>query len=208
MWSALVVRLPAAGFKLEPLQLFWLAATPIILGSLLRIPYGLIVSRFGSRRSYAMVMSLLVIPCLGTSAAVSNPATPFPILLFWAAITGIAGAVFATSSAVVALWFPKQLQGLALGINGVGNIGITIAQLSAPMLFAVALFPFIPWASSLGANRLHLANIGLFWIPLVFVSVLAIWFGTKDFAMEPRTLRSQLEVCRDRNTWYLRCYTS
>jgi MFS transporter, NNP family, nitrate/nitrite transporter len=203
MWSALVVRLPAAGFKLEPLQLFWLAATPIILGSLLRIPYGLIVSRFGSRRSFAFVMLLLVIPCLGTSAAVSNPTTPFPVLLFWAAITGIAGAVFATSSAVVALWFPKRLQGLALGINGVGNIGITIAQLSAPMLFAVGLFPFIPWASSLGANRLHLANIGLFWVPLVFVSVLTIWFGTKDFAMEPRTLRSQLEVCRDRNTWYL-----
>ena len=53
-----------------------------------------------------------------------------PILLFWAGITGIAGPVFATSFAVVALWFPKQLQGLALGINGVGNIGITVAQLS------------------------------------------------------------------------------
>jgi MFS transporter, NNP family, nitrate/nitrite transporter len=203
MWSALVVRLPAAGFKLEPLQLFWLAATPIVLGSLLRIPYGLFVSRYGSRRSYAFVMLLLVIPCIGTSLAVANPKTSFPVLLFWAAITGIAGAVFATSSAVVALWFPKQLQGLALGINAVGNIGITVAQLSAPILFSVTLFAFIPWTGGSAPAGQHLVNLGLFWIPFILASVLAIWFGTKDFAMEPRTLGSQLEVCRDRNTWYL-----
>jgi NNP family nitrate/nitrite transporter-like MFS transporter len=112
-------------------------------------------------------------------------------------------AVFATSSAVVALWFPKQLQGLALGINGVGNIGITVAQMSAPILFTTTLFPFIPWAAAQGPHGLHLANIGLFWIPFILGSVLAIWFGTKDFPMEPRTLRSQLQVCRDANTWYL-----
>jgi NNP family nitrate/nitrite transporter-like MFS transporter len=203
MWSALVVQLPAAGFKLQPFQLFWLTATPTVLGSLLRVPYGLIVSRFGSRRSFAFVMLLLIIPCIGTALAVSDPATPFPVLLFWAGITGIAGAVFATSSAVVALWFPRQLQGLALGVNGVGNIGITVAQLSAPALFTATLFPFLPWIRPLGPHAFHLANIGLFWIPFILAGTLAIWFGTKDFAMESRTLGSQLKVCRDNNTWYL-----
>jgi NNP family nitrate/nitrite transporter-like MFS transporter len=124
-------------------------------------------------------------------------------LIFWAAITGIAGAVFATSSTVVALWFPKRIQGLALGINAVGNIGITVAQLSAPFLFSTPLFPFVPWAGSSAPGTQHLANIGLFWIPLILISVLAIWFGTKDFVMEPRTLGSQLQVCRNQNSWYL-----
>jgi MFS transporter, NNP family, nitrate/nitrite transporter len=203
MWSALVVRLPAVGFKLEPSQLFWLTATPILLGSFLRVPYGLFVSRYGSRRSFAFVMLLLLIPCIGTSMAVANPNTSFPILLFWAAITGVAGAVFATSSAVVALWFPKQLQGLALGVNAVGNIGITIAQLSAPVLFAMTLFPFAGSSTAAVTGGQHLVNIGFFWIPFILVGVAAIWFGTKDFPTEPRSLGSQLQVCRDRNAWYL-----
>jgi MFS transporter, NNP family, nitrate/nitrite transporter len=182
MWSALVVRLPAAGFQLQPVHLFWLAAAPVVLGSLLRIPDGLLVSRFGSRRSYAFVMLLLIIPCLGTSLAVANPKNSFLVLLFWSAITGIAGAVFATSSAAVALWFPKQLQGLALGINAVGNIGITIAQLSPPLLFSATIFAFVPWAAGSARNGQHLANIGLFWIPFILAAVLAIWFGTRDFS--------------------------
>ena len=178
MWSALVTKLPAAGFKLQPLELFWLTATPTVLGSLLRVPYGLVVSRFGSRRSFAVVTLLLLIPCFGTAWAVSSPMTPFIVLWFWAAISGIGGAVFATSSAVVSLWFPKQLQGTALGINGMGNIGITVAQLSAPFLFAVGLFSFIPGVSvtGTGANGLHLPNIGLFWIPLIIVAAALIWF--------------------------------
>jgi NNP family nitrate/nitrite transporter-like MFS transporter len=205
MWSALVVQLRPAGFNLAPAQLFWLTATPTLLGSLLRIPYGLIVSRFGSRRSFAAVVVILVIPCLGTAFAVSDPRTPFPVLLFWAAVTGIAGAVFSTSSAVVALWFPKQLQGTALGINGMGNIGITVAQFSAPFLFSSALFAFVPWTGGSGTagTGLHLPNIGLIWIPFILLAALALWFGTEDFRMEPKTLASQLVVCRDKHTWYL-----
>ena len=53
MWSAIAVKLNDAGFGLTKNQLFWLTATPVILGSLLRIPYGLIVSRFGSRLSFS-----------------------------------------------------------------------------------------------------------------------------------------------------------
>ena len=44
MWSAITVKINDAGFGLPKNQLFWLTATPVILGSLLRIPYGLIVS--------------------------------------------------------------------------------------------------------------------------------------------------------------------
>ena len=47
MWSAITVKLNDCGFGLTKNRLFWLTATPVILGSLLRIPYGLIVSRFG-----------------------------------------------------------------------------------------------------------------------------------------------------------------
>ena len=62
MWSAIPLRLKDAGFTFTRQQLFWLTATPVLLGSFLRIPYGLIVSTFGSRRSYAIVTLLLLLP--------------------------------------------------------------------------------------------------------------------------------------------------
>ncbi len=138
MRSAITVKLNDCGCNLSKRQLFWLTATPVILGSLLRMPYGLLVSRFGSRRSHAGVTLLMLLPALGTGFAVQNPHTPYDVLLFWSALTGIAGANFATSMAAVALWFPKQLQGSALGINGLGNLGLTIAQFTVPVMLGIA----------------------------------------------------------------------
>jgi nitrate/nitrite transporter NarK len=99
MWSAIALKLSAAVFAISPQQRFWLTAAPVLLGSLLRIPYGLIVSRFGSRNSYTVVTLLLLVPCIGTGMALRDPATSFGTLLFWASLTGIAGANFATSMA-------------------------------------------------------------------------------------------------------------
>ena len=69
MWSAIPLRLKEAGFTFSRQQLFWLTATPVLLGSFLRIPYSLIVSTFGSRRSYATVTLLLLVPCIATGLA-------------------------------------------------------------------------------------------------------------------------------------------
>ena len=139
MWSAIPIRLKEAGFSFSRQQLFWLTATPVLLGSFLRIPYGLIVSTFGSRRSYTFVTLLLLLPCIATGLAVKNPATPYWVLLACAALTGIAGANFATSMGVINLWFPKQAQGTALGINGLGNFGVTIAQFTIPLVIGFSL---------------------------------------------------------------------
>lgn len=77
MWSAIPLQLNKAGFDLSRQQLFWLSATLVLLGSLLRIPYGLIVSTFGNRKSFAAVTLALALPCLATGFAVMNPATPY-----------------------------------------------------------------------------------------------------------------------------------
>ena len=203
MWSAIAVKLNDAGFGLTKNQLFWLTATPVILGSLLRIPYGLIVSRFGSRRSYAAVTLLLLLPALGTGFAVQNPKTPYWVLLFWSALTGIAGANFATSMATVTLWFPKKLQGSALGINGLGNLGVTIAQFAIPFVIAISL----PWTvkapSGAPAGAIHLENAAFVWIPFILICAAAIWFGTKDYPAEPKTLASQLVAGKRLHSWVL-----
>jgi NNP family nitrate/nitrite transporter-like MFS transporter len=207
MWSAITVKLNDCGFSLTKNQLFWLTATPVILGSLLRIPYGVLVSRFGSRRSYSAVTLLLLVPALGTGFAVQNPNTPYGILLFWAAITGIAGANFATSMAVVTLWFPKKLQGSALGINGLGNLGVTIAQFTIPVVLGIAFLGGLtgsPLAMKIagGATKpAYLQHAAFVWVPLILLCAAAIWFGTRDFPMEPKTVRSQLAVAGNKHTW-------
>ena len=203
MWSAIAVKLNDAGFGLTKNQLFWLTATPVILGSLLRIPYGLIVSRFGSRRSYAAVTLLLLLPALGTGFAVQNPKTPYWVLLFWSALTGIAGANFATSMATVTLWFPKKLQGSALGINGLGNLGVTIAQFTIPLVIGFSLLGASKTPSGAAVRSIHLENAAFVWIPFILICTAAIWFGTKDYPAEPKTLASQLVAGKRLHTWVL-----
>jgi NNP family nitrate/nitrite transporter-like MFS transporter len=203
MWSAIAVKLNDAGFGLTKNQLFWLTATPVILGSLLRIPYGLIVSRFGSRLSYAAVTLLLLLPALGTGFAVQDPKTPYWVLLFWSAVTGIAGANFATSMAAVTLWFPKQLQGSALGINGLGNLGVTIAQFTIPLVIGFSLLGASEASPGAPVRSIHLGNAAFVWIPIILICSAAIWFGTKDYPAEPKTLASQLVAGKRLHTWVL-----
>ncbi|MFA7342704.1 MAG: nitrate/nitrite transporter [Terrimicrobiaceae bacterium] len=201
MWSAIPLRLKDAGFHLSRQQLFWLTATPVLLGSLLRIPYGLIVSTFGSRRSFAAVTLAILLPCLATGFAVMNPATPYWVLLVCAAFTGIAGANFATSMGVVNLWFPKQMQGTALGVNGLGNLGVTIAQFTIPAVigFSIAGLP----GSGPIPKALHLENAAFVWVPFILLCAGLIWFGTKDFPTEPKSFASQLVAGKRLHTWVL-----
>lgn len=201
MWSAIPLRLNAAGFNFSRQQLFWLTSTPIILGALLRIPYGMFVSFFGSRRSFAAVTLALLLPCLATAFAVSNPTTPYWVLIGCAALTGIAGANFSTSMGVVTLWFPKQMQGTALGINGLGNLGVTIAQFAIPAVIGLSLAGSTGILGSMGT--IHLENAALIWVPFILGITALIWFGTKDYPAEPKTLASQLAVGKRLHTWIL-----
>jgi NNP family nitrate/nitrite transporter-like MFS transporter len=203
MWSAIPLRLNDAGFHLSRQQLFWLTATPVLLGSLLRIPYGLIVSTFGSRRSFAAVTLAILLPCVATGFAVMHPTTPYWVLLACAAFTGIAGANFATSMGVVNLWFPKQMQGTALGVNGLGNLGVTIAQFTIPAVIGFSVLGLLTTGTA--PKALHLENAAFVWIPFILLCAGLIWFGTKDFPTEPKSFASQLVAGKRLHTWVLCC---
>lgn len=209
MWSAIAVKLAAAGFAISPAQRFWITAAPVVLGALLRIPYGLIVSRFGSRNAYTAVTLLMLVPCIGTGLALRDPHTSFGVLLFWASLTGIAGANFATSMASVTLWFPRRLQGTALGINGLGNLGVTVAQFTIPAIIAIAAFggfsgaPLTSRLAGGASQRVWLANAAFIWVPFIVVLAAALWFGTENYPQQPKTLASQLVAARHKHTWIL-----
>lgn len=208
MWSAITVKLPDAGFALTKKQCFWIAAMPTLLGAFLRIPYGLIVSRFGSRNSYAAVTLAMLIPCIGSGIALTDPSTSYGTLLFWATVTGIAGANFATSMGAVTLWFPKKLQGTALGINGLGNFGVTAAQFTIPVVITMAIAGGLSGDAltftdpkTKATSAMWLSSAAFIWIPLILACTAAIWFGTKNYPQEPKSLASQMVVAKDKHTW-------
>ncbi len=136
-----------------------IVATPVLLGSLLRIPLGWLADRYGGRRVYTLLMIFVIIPLIGMSTA-----TSLTSLLFWEVLLGAAGASFAVGITHVSAWYPPQKQGLALGITAFGNIGTALAGFIIPSIFLV-----------FGYQRTFLLMV----IPAILGACL-IWFFTRD----------------------------
>ena len=130
-------------------------SVPVILGSLLRIPLGLITDRFGGRVLFGAMLAYSA-----GAALLVGFASSYAALLAAGFLLGAAGAAFAVGVPFVAEWFPKERQGYALGIYGIGNIGTAVAAFSVPairnaagqavagIVFAVAIAAFaVIWLS-------------------------------------------------------------
>lgn len=126
-------------YELSNTQISVVIATPVILGALFRIPLGLLTDRFGGRAVFTGLMLVVAVPVLFIGLLGGS----FGGLLFWGFLLGLAGASFAVGVPFVNKWFPPHMQGLALGIYGMGNIGTAIAAYSAP---AIAAFYGWQWA--------------------------------------------------------------
>ena len=135
-WSALVVRLPGLGFQLTVEQRFWLPAAALLMGAIARFPHTFLVLKIGGMWTTFITTVLLLVPIFGIAHVIQDPTSSFQTLLFWAGMAGLcAGGQISSSSANIALWFPKRLAGTALGVNvGFGNLGASAAQLLVPLV--------------------------------------------------------------------------
>lgn len=143
-----------AELGLSDQQFALLAAIPILTGSLLRLPMGIWSDQFGGKLVFALSCLFCAVPTFFLSKAES-----YSQLLVLAFFVGIAGTTFSTGVAWNSVWFPKEQQGLALGIFGAGNVGASITKLLAPTLIVLipiaglGLVPggwrFVPWLYSI-----------------------------------------------------------
>jgi NNP family nitrate/nitrite transporter-like MFS transporter len=106
-----------------------LTAVPVILGSLLRIPFGIVTDKVGGRLVFSALLAFSALP-----AVLFGYAESYWALLAVGFLLGVAGASFAVGVPFVAAWYPKERQGFALGVYGVGNIGTAIAFFGAPAI--------------------------------------------------------------------------
>ena len=102
---------------------------PVVLGSLLRIPFGLLTDRLGGRVVFGAMLFYSA-----AAAVLVGFATSYAALLGAGFLLGAAGATFAIGVPFVAEWVPPKSQGLALGIYGVGNVGTAVAAFSVPAI--------------------------------------------------------------------------
>lgn len=109
-----------------------LMATPVLTGSIMRLPAGMLADRFGGRIIYTLLMLLAAAALFANSYASSYGQFLLAALGF-----GISGASFAVGVAYTSAWFPKEKQGTALGIFGMGNAGTALTLLLAPALLKV-----------------------------------------------------------------------
>jgi len=108
-------------------------ALPVLLGSLGRIPLGILTDRFGGRIVFSCVMVMSIIP-----AFLMGTANGYQHLLFYGFFIGIALASFSVGVGFVSGWYPPERQGFALGVYGAGNIGQSLAAFGSPFIAAAA----------------------------------------------------------------------
>ena len=137
---------------LNSTQFGLLMATPVLTGSLIRVPLGIWTDRFGGRLVMAILMAATV-----PAIYLMSYATEYWHFLTIGLFVGLAGGSFSVGTPYVARWFPKSQQGFAMGIYGAGNSGAAVNKFVAPALvvaFGWAMVPQVYAAIMLGATLL------------------------------------------------------
>jgi NNP family nitrate/nitrite transporter-like MFS transporter len=172
---------------LDPLQVSIALAIPVLLGSLGRIPLGMLADRYGGRRTFLAVLAASAV-AVGAMGTVSS----FAGLIVCGFFLGIALASFAVGVGFVSKWFPPERQGTALGVYGAGNVGQSLAAFGAPVI-----------AGALGLRW------GFWAFGVLAVAWLALFAAAARDAAPPSAARSLREVLRplgDRRAWLLSVY--
>ena len=124
---------------LNATQFGLLMATPVLTGSLIRVPLGIWTDKFGGRIVMSLLMALTV-PAIYLMSYASAYWHFLTIGLF----VGLAGGSFSVGTPYVARWFPKNQQGFAMGIYGAGNSGAAVNKFVAPALVVAFGWAMVP----------------------------------------------------------------
>ena len=206
VWSVVVAKLPAVGFRFDTGQLFWLAALPGLSGATLRIFYSFMPPIFGGRLWTTLSTWSLMIPALGIGFAVQNPATPYWVFLALALLCGFGGGNFASSMANISFFFPKREKGNALALNaGLGNLGVSVVQFVVPLVITAGVFGFLGGDAQpvQGGSALWLQNAGFIWVPFIAAAAFAAWFKMDDIASMKASFADQAVIFQRKHNWIM-----
>ena len=202
--SAIAPKLNDIGFHLSKEQLYWLTSMPGLSCGLIRLAYMFLPPLVGTRKLVGYSSLLYAIPMLGWFVAVQNPNTSYGVLLALAFACGIGGGSFSGYMPSTGYFFPKRLQGTALGIQaGIGNLGMSVIQLVGPLLMGFGLFGMTWVAPQAGASGpIHVHNAAIFFVPWTIVAAILAFTLLKDVPVKAN-IRQQLDIFSNSNTWVM-----
>ncbi|MCF8244164.1 MAG: MFS transporter [Saprospiraceae bacterium] len=182
-------------FDWDPVQIGWLMGIPVLTGALFRLPAGILTDKFGGKPVFSTLLVLCAIPMFLLSYADS----------FWSFAAasfgfGFAGVSFAIGIAFSSVWYPKHLQGTALGIFGAGNAGAALTTLFAPTLLNI----FTENGTQIEGWRM---------LPKMYAAVLIgmgilffLFTENKKPASNTRTLSGMMQPLKDIRVWRFGMY--
>jgi len=194
MWGIITVQMLNLGFPFTQAELFTLTAIAGIAGATMRIPASFLIRLAGGRNVIFLTTAMLLAPAIGTGIVLQHkdwPLWAFQLMALWC---GVGGGNFASSMSNISGFFPKRLQGTALGLNaGLGNFGVTTMQIVVPLVMTVSIFGAFGggpetllkesgWIfGKISAGTLTwIQNAGFAWVlSLVPLSILC-WFGMNN----------------------------
>ncbi|MFL6556165.1 MAG: NarK family nitrate/nitrite MFS transporter, partial [Bacillus sp. (in: firmicutes)] len=205
IWSVVAVRLNDIGFHFTEDQLFTLAAVPGLVGATLRFVYTFAVGSIGGKNWTVISTAVLAIPAIGIGFAVQNPDTPFSIMLLLAALCGLGGGNFSSSSANISFFFPKKEKGTARGINGgLGNMGVSVVQFVTPLIVTSGTFALVGGSQVLAnGQKVWLQNAAFIWvIPIVILTLVAM-FKMDNVPGAKQSVAEQFVIVKRKHTWIM-----
>jgi NNP family nitrate/nitrite transporter-like MFS transporter len=179
---------------LSDTQFGLLVGTPILTGSLSRIFLGIWTDQYGGRIVYFLTMV-----CAAIATFLLSYAKTYEMMLLAALGVGLAGGSFAVGIAYVSKWYPKEKQGTALGVFGVGNVGAAVTKFVAP--FVLVAFG---WQT--------VADV---WAAVLVLMAVVFWFTTEDDpdtkarrarGEKARGTLLQLEPLKNQQVWRFALY--
>ena len=201
IWSIVATKLPQAGFHYSTDELFQLVAVPGLIGSLMRFPYTFAVTTFGGRNWTIFSAAVLFIPTLALAYFVSQPDTPFWLMLLVASAAGLGGGNFASSMANISFFYPDRMKGWALGLNAAGgNIGVSSVQLLTPILMGLGIFNLFQ-ATPVGG--VYLQNAGLMWVLPIAIAVFGAIFFMNNLTSAKSSFKNQIAIIKRKHTWIM-----
>ena len=181
-------------FHWSVVQVGWLLGIPILTGSIMRLPIGILTDKFGGKYIFSLLLLLCSIPLFLLPFADSF--FMFALLSF---LFGMVGTSFAVGIGYTSIWYPKEWQGRALGIFGMGNAGAAITTFLAPSLL----------------NHFSIDNPQNGWkilpviyaVALVLIGIAFLIFATnKKIENNTKTVSQMLQSLKSARVWRFGAY--
>lgn len=191
--SEIAETLSSNGFLMTPSEEATLLAIPILSGAFLRIALGYLVGIIGAKKTalYAQIVvmfTLFYVARLGEYISYEE-------LLFVGLGLGFAGASFAVALPQVGQWYPQRLQGVVLGITGIGNMGVVIGFLFAPKI-----------AELWGWKTVFLLS-GILAVFIFLMYLIMAKDAPKEvYVPRPKKLLDYVRLLKDGDTWWFNLF--